>query len=88
MEAPIAWGYTRPTVRATMGCNPERGSKSPKSALGSDRGLKLALVKPESLVGERHQGSWMYEIHAPLVKINEQERLGFDHPATMESFAE
>ena len=65
-EAPIARGYTRPTVRATMGCDPERGSKSPKSALGSDRGLKLALVKPESLVGERHQGSWTYEMHAPL----------------------
>ncbi len=56
-EAPNALGYTRHTTGATMGCDPERGSKSPKSAPSSDRGLQLALVKPESLVGERHQRS-------------------------------
>jgi len=46
-EAPNALGYTRHTTGATMGCDPERGSKSPKSAPSSDRGLQLALVKPE-----------------------------------------
>ena len=53
-EAPNLLGHTRHTMGATMGCDPERGSKSPKSALSSDRGLELALVKLESLVDERH----------------------------------
>ena len=33
-----------------MGCDPERGSQSPKPAPSSDRGLQLALVKLESVV--------------------------------------
>ena len=49
---PSPLGCTRDTMGATVGCDPERGSKSPKSVHSSDRGLELALVKPESLVGE------------------------------------
>jgi len=52
--APKLLGYTRVTMRGTMGCHPVRGSQSPKPALGSDRGLKLALVKVESLVIAGH----------------------------------
>jgi hypothetical protein len=48
--APNPLGYTRAAMHWTMGCNPERGSQSQKPMLSSDRGLKLALVKPESLV--------------------------------------
>ena len=55
--APNPLGYTRRTMRATKGCDPERGSKSPKSTPSSDRGLELALVKLESLVGERHHAT-------------------------------
>ncbi len=50
---PNLLGYTRATMAGTMGCNPERGSQSSKPSLGSDRGLKLNLVTPESLVVER-----------------------------------
>ena len=52
--APKPLGYTRVTMRGTMGCHPVRGSQSPKPALSSDRGLKLALVKVESLVIAGH----------------------------------
>ena len=48
-------GYTRPTMRRTMGCNAVRRSQSPKPMPSSDRGLQLAPVKPESLVSEGHQ---------------------------------
>ncbi len=34
----------------TMGIYPERGWKSPKTNLSSDRGLQLALMKLESVV--------------------------------------
>ncbi len=34
----------------TMGIYPERGWKSPKANLSSDRGLQLALVELESVV--------------------------------------
>ena len=34
----------------TMGIYPERGWKSPKANLSSDRGLQLALVKLERVV--------------------------------------
>ena len=37
--APNPLGYTRVTMRRTMGCNSVRGSQSPKPTLGSDRGL-------------------------------------------------
>ncbi len=47
-------GYTRHTKVGTMGRNAERRSKSPKTNLGSDRGLKLTLVKLESLVIAHH----------------------------------
>ena len=52
--APNLLGYTRVTMVGTMGCNPERGSQAPKPDLSPDRGLKLALVKVESLVIARH----------------------------------
>jgi len=32
-------GYTRPTMYETMGCDPEKGSQSPKLILSTDRGL-------------------------------------------------
>jgi hypothetical protein len=48
--APNPLGYTRAAMIRTNGCNPERGSKSPKPNPSSDRGLQLALVKVESLV--------------------------------------
>ncbi len=48
--APNPLGYTRAAMVRTKGRNPERGSKSPKPDLSSDRGLQLALVKVESLV--------------------------------------
>lgn len=37
-------------MAGTMGIYPERGWKSPKASLSSDRGLQLALVKLESVV--------------------------------------
>ena len=43
-------GYTRHTKVETMGSHSERRSQSPKLDLSSDRGLKLTLVKLESLV--------------------------------------
>ena len=48
--APNPLGYTRAAMVGTKGCNPERGSKSPKPDLGPNRGLQPALVKVESLV--------------------------------------
>ena len=52
--APNPLGYTRATMRKTMGCDPVRGSQTHKLALSSDRGLKLTLVKLESLVIASH----------------------------------
>ena len=48
-------GYTRPTMVWTTGCNAVRRSQSLKPCPSSNRGLKLVLVKPESLVSGRHQ---------------------------------
>ena len=52
--APNLLGYTRVTMRRTMGCNAVRQSQALKPALSSDRGLQLALVKLESLVIASH----------------------------------
>ena len=49
-HGPYALGYTRVTMPATAGGEAVRRSKSLKSRPSSDRGLKPALVKPESLV--------------------------------------
>ncbi len=43
-------GYTRATMAGTKGCNPVRGSQSPKAGLSSDWGLQLDPMKSESLV--------------------------------------
>ena len=43
-------GYTRATMAGTEGCKTVRWSKSEKAGPSSDRRLKLASVKPESLV--------------------------------------
>jgi hypothetical protein len=48
--APNIPGYTRATMGATMGNDPERGGQSLKRTLSSDRGLEPALVKMESVV--------------------------------------
>ena len=49
-HGPYAQGVTRTTMAGTKGRKTARSSKSQKSGLSSDRGLKFALVKPESLV--------------------------------------
>src|ERR1700727_2488511 len=43
-------GYTRATMDGTKGCQPARGSQSPKTVLSSDCRLQLACMKLESLV--------------------------------------
>ncbi len=43
-------GYTRATMGGTNRRQPARGSKSEKTVLSSDRRLRLACVKLESLV--------------------------------------
>ncbi len=43
-------GYTRATMAGTKRCNPARVSKSQKTGLSSDRRLRPACVKLESLV--------------------------------------
>ena len=43
-------GCTRPTMARTKGSELARASKSQKSRLSSDCRLKLAYMKPESLV--------------------------------------
>ena len=48
--APNGLGHTRPTKAGTMGCDPERGSQSPKPGRGRDCGLQLAHMNAESLV--------------------------------------
>jgi hypothetical protein len=45
-----ALGYTRATMVGTKGCQAVRWSQSQKAGPSSDRGLKFALVKSESLV--------------------------------------
>ena len=47
---PYAQGCTRATMPATMGCDPARGSQSPKSGPSSDCRLQLAGMKLESVV--------------------------------------
>ena len=49
-HGPYAQGYTRATMAGTERCETARWSKSQKAGPSSDRGLKLALVKLESLV--------------------------------------
>ena len=49
-HAPYVQGYTRATLAHTNGCDTARWSKSHKVRLGSDWRLKLASMKPESLV--------------------------------------
>jgi hypothetical protein len=49
-HGPYVLGCTHATMRGTMGCKPARVSESQKTALSSDRGLQLDLVKSESLV--------------------------------------
>ncbi len=49
-HGPYVLGCTHATMRGTMGCDPVRVSESQKTALSSDRGLQLDLVKSESLV--------------------------------------
>ena len=55
--APNFPGYTRPTMHETTGYNSERRSQPLKLMPSSNRGLKLTLVKMESLVDERHYRS-------------------------------
>ena len=45
-----AQGCTRATMAGTKGCQPARGSQSQKAGPSSDRRLKPAFVKSESLV--------------------------------------
>ena len=49
-HGPYAQGCTHATLRATEGCDTARWSESLKARLGSDSRLKLACLKPESLV--------------------------------------
>ena len=49
-HGPYAQGVTRTTMAGTGGRKTVRWSKSRKAGPSSDRGLKFALVKPESLV--------------------------------------
>ncbi len=49
-HGPYARGVTRTTMAGTEGSNTVRWSKSHKAGPSSDRGLKFALVKSESLV--------------------------------------
>src|SRR6266705_6691013 len=49
-HGPYVLGCTHATMRGTKGSNPARVSESQKTALSSDRGLQLDLVKSESLV--------------------------------------
>jgi hypothetical protein len=60
-HGPYALGYTHATMAGTMGCQAARRSQSPKPGLSSDRGLKPARVKPESLVtaGQHYCGEYV-----------------------------
>ena len=49
-HGPYAQGCTRATMAGTMGSDSARRSKSLKASPSSDRRLKLACVKSESLV--------------------------------------
>ncbi len=49
-HGPYAPGCTRATMAGTKGCNTARWRESPKAGPSSDRRLKFAFVKPESLV--------------------------------------
>ncbi len=49
-HGPYAPGCTRPTMVGTEGCKTARWSKTQKAGLSSDRRLKFACVKSESLV--------------------------------------
>ncbi len=49
-HGPYGQGYTRATMTGTKGCEPARGSQSPKTGRSSDRSLQLDSVKSESLV--------------------------------------
>ncbi len=49
-HAPYALGCTRATMAGTKGCETARWSESQKASLSPDWRLKLASMKPESLV--------------------------------------
>jgi hypothetical protein len=49
-HGPYVQGYTRATMAGTKGCEPARGSQSPKAGLSSDWSLQLDSMKAESLV--------------------------------------
>ena len=49
-HGPYVQGYTRATMADTTGSNTARWSQTLKAGPSSDRGLKLAHVKAESLV--------------------------------------
>ena len=60
-HAPYILGYTRATMVKTKSCKFVRISKSHKLSLSSDRRLKLAYVKVESLViaGQLYGGEFV-----------------------------
>ena len=49
-HAPYVLGFTHATMAGTKGCNTVRWSESQKAGPSSDRRLKLASLKSESLV--------------------------------------
>ena len=49
-HGPYVLGYTHATMAGTMGCQTARWSQSLKTGPSSDCRLKLACMKPESLV--------------------------------------
>ena len=62
-HAPYASGHPRITMARTMSRNPAKASKPQKPGLSSDRRLKLACVKSESLViaGQPYSGEYVPE---------------------------
>ena len=60
-HGPYVLGYTHATMAGTVGRQAARWSQSPKPGLSSDRGLKLARVKLESLVtaGQHYCGEYV-----------------------------
>ena len=60
-HAPYVLGDTRVTMAKTMSRNPAKASKPQKLGLSSDRRLKLACVKLESLViaGQPYSGEYV-----------------------------
>ena len=54
---PYVQGYTRVTMAGTKGCQPARGSQSPKTGPSSDWSLQLDSMKEESLVIAHQHGA-------------------------------